>query len=61
MNAEARLWLRYAAENERSAEVLLEQALFNPCLQNVQQAMEKYLKALLVEKGRPLKRTHSIR
>ena len=61
MNAETRLWLRYAGENERSAEVLLGQALFNPCLQNAQQAIEKFLKAVLVEKATPVRRTHSIR
>ena len=61
MNAEARIWQRYAEENERSAEVLLEKRLFNPCLQNAQQAIEKFLKAALVEKGVPLKRTHSVR
>jgi len=38
----------------------LENKLFNPCLQNVQQAVEKMLKAILVESSIKLKKTHSI-
>ena len=60
MSDEARLWCQYADENRRSALVLLGQSLFNPCLQNAQQAVEKYLKALLLKHELPLRRTHSI-
>jgi HEPN domain-containing protein len=60
MNAETGIWMRYALENERSAEILFSQTLFNTCLQNAQQAIEKYLKAALVEKGVPVRHTHSI-
>ncbi|GAI54775.1 unnamed protein product, partial [marine sediment metagenome] len=50
----------YADENLRSAKVLLDNKLFNPCLQNAQQAVEKMLKALLVEFPVKFKKTHSI-
>jgi HEPN domain-containing protein len=60
MNDEIRLWWEYAEENRKSAEVLLSQSLYNPCIQNAQQAVEKYLKALLIAKGLPIRRTHSI-
>jgi HEPN domain-containing protein len=60
MNDEIRLWWQYAEENKKSAEVLLAQSLYNPCIQNAQQAAEKYLKTLLLAKGLPLRRTHSI-
>ena len=60
MNDESRIWWQYAEENKKSAEVLLTQSLFNPCIQNAQQAVEKYLKTVLVAKGLPLRRTHSI-
>ncbi|MHC4119080.1 MAG: HEPN domain-containing protein [Planctomycetota bacterium] len=53
-------WLEYADENLRSAKVLLDNELFNPCLQNVQQAVEKMLKAVLSESGIKIKKTHSI-
>ena len=53
-------WLEYADENLRSAKVLLDSKLFNPCLQNAQQAVEKMLKAALVESATKLKKTHSI-
>jgi HEPN domain-containing protein len=60
MNDETRQWLRYADENLQSAQLLLDHRLFNPCLQNAQQAVEKSLKAALIERAIPLRRTHSI-
>jgi HEPN domain-containing protein len=60
MNDDTRQWLRYAEENLQSARLLLDHSLFNPCLQNAQQAVEKSLKAALIERAVPLRRTHSI-
>jgi HEPN domain-containing protein len=60
MNDETRQWLRYADENLRSAQLLLDHGLLNPCLQNAQQAVEKSLKAVLSQRAIPLRRTHSI-
>ena len=60
MKDETKKWLEYADENLRSARLLLDSELFNPCLQNVQQAVEKMLKALLVESTKKIKKTHSI-
>ncbi len=60
MKDETKKWLEYADENLRSAKLLLDGELFNPCLQNVQQAVEKMLKAVLVELATKLKKTHSI-
>lgn len=60
MNAETKTWLTYAGENFASAKVLLENGLYNPCLQNVPQAVEKMLKAVLIELDEKPKRTHSI-
>jgi HEPN domain-containing protein len=60
MSAEGRRWLVYAQENLRVATMCLEGSLFNPCLQNAQQAVEKALKALHLANGLPLKKTHSI-
>ena len=61
MKKDTELWLQYADENLKSAEVLMKSSLYNPSLQNAQQAVEKYLKALLIEKAVGLTRTHSIR
>jgi HEPN domain-containing protein len=61
MKNETRAWLDYADENIKSAEVLLQNGLFNACLQNIQQAVEKHLKSLLIEKGTGLIKSHSIR
>jgi HEPN domain-containing protein len=55
------MWLSYADDNLKSTKVLLDSELYNPCLQNAQQAVEKYLKALLIEKSARLLKTHSIR
>lgn len=60
MKNDTKQWFEYADENLASAKVLLESGLFNPCLQNAQQAVEKLLKALLVEFSIKFKRTHSI-
>ena len=60
MKDETKKWLEYADENLRSAVVLLDSGLFNPCLQNAQQAVEKMLKAVLVEFSIKFKKTHSI-
>ncbi len=60
MKDETKKWLEYAEENLHSANVLLDSELFNPCLQNAQQAVEKMLKAVLVESATKAKKTHSI-
>ncbi|MBA7527545.1 hypothetical protein ES705_19721 [subsurface metagenome] len=60
MKNETKTWLAFSHENLASARVLLESNLFNPCLQNVQQCIEKALKLILIEKALGLKRTHSI-
>jgi len=61
MRKETESWLRYADENLESTKVLLDSDLYNPCLQNAQQAVEKYLKAVFIEKAAGLLKTHSIR
>ena len=60
MKKDTEMWLRYADDNLKSAKVLLDSELYNPCLQNAQQAVEKYLKAVLIEKAAGLLKTHSI-
>ncbi|WP_052296597.1 HEPN domain-containing protein [Nitratifractor salsuginis] len=60
MKDETRLWIEYAEENLASAKILLESHLYNPALQNTQQAIEKYLKAYIIEFGLGLPKTHNI-
>ncbi len=60
MKDEAQIWLDYSEENLKSAKVLLASNLFNPCLQNTQQSVEKALKAVLSQISAPLKKTHDI-
>ena len=60
MKDETSLWIKYAEENFKSSKILLESFLFNPSLQNAQQAIEKYLKAYFIENGLKLQKTHSI-
>ena len=60
MKDETRIWIKYADENLESARLLLDSSLFNACLQNIQQSVEKSLKALLVEFSIKFIKTHSI-
>jgi HEPN domain-containing protein len=60
MKDETKKWLIYAEENLNSARILLESELYNPTLQNVQQAVEKFLKALCIESDLKFRKTHSI-
>ena len=60
MKDETKIWLDYAAENLESAKILLNSCLFNSCLQNVQQSVEKLLKSLFAEFSYKLIKTHSI-
>ncbi len=60
MKDDTRAWVNYALDNIAAAKLLVQQSLYNPCLQNVQQAIEKILKALLLEKAHELRKTHSI-
>jgi HEPN domain-containing protein len=61
MKNETLTWLSYADENHDVAELSLENGHLNSALQNAQQAVEKYLKALIIEMEFTFIRTHSIR
>ena len=60
MQEETKNWLLYSEENLEAAKILLGSKLLNPCLQSVQQSVEKALKALFIEKILPFKKTHNI-
>ncbi len=60
MKSETKIWLDYAEENLKSSKILLDNKFYNPALQNTQQSVEKALKAIVVEYGINLKRTHDI-
>jgi len=59
MKDETRTWLSsYADENLDVAGLALEHGHLNSCLQNAQQAVEKYLKAVMVQRAIEFRRTH---
>lgn len=60
MQKETESWLKYSEENLEAAKVLLESELYNPCLHNIQQSIEKSLKSLFIENLIPFKKTHNI-
>jgi len=60
MQEETKRWLKYSEENLEAAKILIENELYNPCLHNIQQSMEKALKSLFIEKVIPFKKTHNI-
>ncbi|MBD3306285.1 HEPN domain-containing protein [candidate division KSB3 bacterium] len=61
MKNETHQWLEYAEQDYQAAQILLQSHLYNPCLYHVQQSIEKYLKAIIVEYEFGFQRTHSIR
>jgi HEPN domain-containing protein len=61
MKDETLTWFPYADENLDVAGLALDHGHLNACLQNAQQAVEKYLKAVVVERDLEFRRTHSIR
>ena len=60
MRKEAEAWLRISAEDLQSAEVLSDRKLFRPACYHAQQAVEKTLKALLIERNVEIPRTHNL-
>jgi HEPN domain-containing protein len=60
MSDEARVWIRYAQDNLHVAELCLDHGLFNPSVQNAQQAVEKSLKAMSVAAEIPIEKTHNV-
>lgn len=61
MKDETLTWVSYADENLDVARLALEHGHLNASLQNAQQAIEKYLKAVVVERDLKFLKTHSIR
>ncbi len=51
MRDETRAWLTYADENFEVAKLVLSHGYVNACLHNVQQTIEKALKAVVIERG----------
>lgn len=60
MKDETKTWLDYSKENLVSSKILIKRKLYNPCLQNIQQSVEKAMKAIFIERTIKLKKTHSI-
>jgi HEPN domain-containing protein len=60
MKGDVREWLAYAEDNLEAARLLMQQSLYNPCLQNIQQSIEKALKALLLEIASSYRKTHAV-
>ena len=60
MIAECNNWFAYADENLAVARLALKGGYYNACLQNIQQAVEKYLKTALLARNVAFQKTHSI-
>jgi HEPN domain-containing protein len=61
MNNYVNEWLRQSEEELRAARYLLEGNFYRSACYHAEQAIEKYIKAHLIEKGWDLEKTHSIR
>ena len=60
MRKEAEAWIKIAAEDMQSAEILAERKLFRPACYHAQQSVEKSLKALLIDRNIEIPRTHNL-
>lgn len=60
MKEETKNWITFSEENLEAGKILLESQLYNPCLHNIQQSIEKALKSLFIELGIKLKKSHRI-
>lgn len=60
MRDSARQWLAFAEEDLACAHLVADSGYLNPALQNAQQAVEKALKALILDKELAFRKTHSI-
>jgi len=60
MSVDAKAWFAYADENLSVAALALDNGYYNACLQNAQQAVEKYIKAGLLANKVTVPRTHNI-
>ena len=54
------LWLQYAADDLRSAKVLLNEGIYNISCFHSQQAVEKLFKAFIAAYDQPIPRTHNL-
>ena len=61
MNNYVNEWLRQSEEELRTARYLLDGSFYRSACYHAEQAIEKYIKAHLIEKGWDLEKTHSIR
>ena len=59
-NRISEVWFQHAADDLRSAEVLLEAKIYGMVCFHAQQAVEKTLKAMLAATGQPIPRIHNL-
>ena len=60
MKDETRRWLDYAVENLDCAKLSANNGYFNAAIQNAQQAAEKAVKALIIDRRLDFHRTHNL-
>jgi len=60
MRDSVKRWFAFAEENLACARIVADKGYYNPALQNVQQAVEKTLKALILQNDLEFRKTHNI-
>lgn len=60
MKKQTKTWLEFAQDDLKSAKILLEKKSYRACSWHCHQAIEKLLKAVVVEHGRTPDRTHDL-
>lgn len=53
-------WVEFAKEDLKAAEILFSSKSYRNCIYHCHQAIEKLLKAMIIEKGKHFRKTHDL-
>ncbi|MDP3697490.1 MAG: HEPN domain-containing protein [Candidatus Taylorbacteria bacterium] len=53
-------WFEFAESDLKNAEILFKNKSYEGCIWHCHQALEKYMKGVLVEIGKPIRKTHDL-
>ncbi len=53
-------WFEFSAKDLKSAEILFKNRAYEGCVWHCHQTLEKYLKGVILETSRPIRKTHDL-
>ncbi len=60
LNKIIKQWLEFARQDLKDAEILFDKKSYKGCIYHCHQAIEKFLKALLISKNKRVRKTHDL-